>query len=38
MTLKERLLEAGIYEGFIRHLEADYTRMHGSGIQQDKYR
>lgn len=37
MTLKEKLLESGIYEGFIRQLEADYIRMHGPGIQQDEY-
>lgn len=38
MTLKEKLLEAGVYEGFIRQMEADYIRMHGPGISQEEYK
>lgn len=38
MTLKEKLLEAGIYEGFIRQMEDDYIRLHSSGIEPEEYK
>lgn len=38
MTLKEKLLEAGIWKGFIQGLEGDCIRMHGPGISQEEYK
>ncbi len=37
MTLKEKLIESGIWKGLIQGLEGDYIRMHNTGISREEY-
>lgn len=38
MTLKEKLIQAGIWKGFIQGMEGDYIRLHATGLSQDEYK